>query len=112
MNGWPVAVERHEPGEPAGRDLAAEMHLDVVGPANGSLELRALHERPRHAETELTVEAIVRAARQRRMRARRIGWPIVDGDATTLRRVDGDRSDARAGCAARRRPARLESASA
>ncbi len=70
------------------------MHFDVVGTGERSLELRALDERARHAETELAIEAIARAAREHACaRVDRLAM-IVGGDADALVR-DGNRSDAR-----------------
>ena len=53
LNGWPPRAERHDPREAARRDLASEVHFDLLGPGERPLELRALHERARHAEAEL-----------------------------------------------------------
>ena len=70
----PPAFERHDPGESAGRDLAAEVHLHLIERRKRHFELGAVHEHARHAEAERAVEAIARAARE-------------DGRA----RFDGDR---------------------
>ncbi len=57
-----VALERDRPREASRRHVTAEVDLDARRTVERLLELGALHERARHAEAELPVEAIVRAA--------------------------------------------------
>src|SRR5262249_49838693 len=66
------------------RDFASEMHFDGRRTVERLLELRALHERARHAETELAVEAIVRTAREH-ARSRFDGIAAVDADHRAAR---------------------------
>ena len=61
--------DRHDPAEPLRRNLAAEMQLDVAEPAGRQLDLRRVEEHPRHAEADLPVKRVVRAARQNARRA-------------------------------------------
>ncbi len=56
------APERDQPGKARRRDIAPESHLDVPGLRERRLELRALEEHVRQAESKRAVEAIVRAA--------------------------------------------------
>src|SRR5207249_1333086 len=89
-----VALERYQPGEAAGRHLAAQMHLDVGRTVERLLQLRALDEAARHAEPELPVEAVVGAAGEdARPRGDRL--TAVDGDRHAAG-VDRNRSYARA----------------
>ena len=80
------------------------MDLDLLGPGERPLELRALHERARHAEAELPVEPVVGAAREHA--DSRVHRPaVVDADAdavaaTSMARTRApERSSAPAGAA-------------
>jgi hypothetical protein len=53
---------RHQPREPFGGDLAAEVDLDVARAAGGELQLCRLEESRRHPETETPLDRVVRPA--------------------------------------------------
>ncbi len=59
-----LAAERHDPGEPARRQRSIEIDLDVRDPGKLRLELRGLKVGARDAQTELTVEPVLRATRE------------------------------------------------
>jgi len=51
-----AAHDGHDPAEPLGRNLAAEMQLDVSGARGRQLQLRGMQQQPRHVETDLAMQ--------------------------------------------------------